>query len=109
MDAPPPGFVGWIQIGVYILGVAVLVSWLIQIWLPKKKEETTFKPQPLIVKQHDEYVTKEEFNEHVSAMNQDLANMRREATEGRRNLHRDIEAMPQKVIALLRDTKGLLQ
>jgi len=53
-----------------------------------------FKRKPSI---DVEFVTKKEFNHHVDSVNHRLEVMNREAIEGRRNLHKDIERVQEKI------------
>ena len=53
-----------------------------------------FKRKPSI---DAEFVTKDEFNRHVSHVNHKLEVMASEAVIGRRNLHKDIEHSTEKI------------
>jgi hypothetical protein len=89
---------------------------VVKVWLWPKGDKL---PQPLVITPQASYADKHATEARFLAVEEkiegarkenktEMDKMRNEANEGRRRLHNDIDEVPQKVIRLLRDTKGLL-
>ena len=95
--AAPAGLTSWVECLFFVAALIGALSFTKnQIW-PVKEKKQSISPQPLIVKQHQEFVERWEFNDHIKKMDDKFASLRSEAIEGRRGLHKDIERVQEKI------------
>lgn len=107
----------FLRVSFYLIG---LVAAVFVIW--RQARPQTIAPQPLAVVAHDKVATaeqlkevhgrikreREEINGQLAAHTAELREIRDKLDDDIADLHTRIDRVPDRVIALLRETKGLL-
>lgn len=116
--APSPAALSdFLSVGFYLIGIFTAAVMLWRAWRP-----ADISPQPLTVREHTSFATsddmrevhgrikreREELNQQISAQAQEVVRLREKLDMEISELHNRINEVPQRTIALLRETKGLI-
>ena len=115
------GMGNWLVDGAAILAIVLIVLKIVEHFQDRKSV-----PQPLVIQEHPEFVTREEHEKDMTALRTQMTQIHTDAVLGRSNLHKHMEAvktdthadigkvkselaeMPERIINLLLKTKGLI-